>query len=363
MKHVSDGILRRMLDEPLAAPARDRRHYSGCPVCKGSLAQMRQDAHAVASTFGQGIPRPDLNTARQSLDARKDSARMRTAGRSTLWMRTVHTPRWTWAIVGAALVALLVSFTPARSAADGWFTIFQARQFSTISLTRGELRTLPNLRHLGTLHVARGLRAHQFTSQSAAERVTGDHIRLPSSLPSGIATQRVFQLVPAQTSSFTFSAQKAQALAARLGKALPPMPTDVNGSTIRLITNTAVMTVYGGQSEIPSLVVGQTAVPRITSSGATLKTIEDYMLKLPGVSKQLAREIESIGNPTTTLPIPIPVSWAYAQRVHVQGQPALLVGDNTGVASVVIWEAHGMVYGVGGSLTQGQVLRIADSLR
>jgi hypothetical protein len=46
----------------------------------------------------------------------------------------------------------------------------------------------------------------------------------------------------------------------------------------------------------------------------------------------------------------------------VQGRSGLLVGDNTGVFSVVIWEENGVVYGVGGALTSGQVLHVANSL-
>jgi hypothetical protein len=48
--------------------------------------------------------------------------------------------------------------------------------------------------------------------------------------------------------------------------------------------------------------------------------------------------------------------------VTVQGVQGLAVGDSTGLGSVVIWEKDGIIYGVGGPLTEDQVLDIANSL-
>jgi hypothetical protein len=116
------------------------------------------------------------------------------------------------------------------------------------------------------------------------------------------------------------------------------------------------------EGDIPSLVVAEAARPRITSTGATAKEIEDYLLAQPGVSPQLAAEIKAIGDPTTALPIPVPVERATAQTVQVQGTSGLAVGDNTGIGSGVIWEKDGVVYGVAGALPESQILAIANSL-
>ena len=35
MRHLSDGALRRLHDEPLAISAADKQHYEGCPRCQG----------------------------------------------------------------------------------------------------------------------------------------------------------------------------------------------------------------------------------------------------------------------------------------------------------------------------------------
>jgi hypothetical protein len=120
--------------------------------------------------------------------------------------------------------------------------------------------------------------------------------------------------------------------------------------------------VYGPTDGIPTLAIGATKAPVVTSTGVTVQQLENYVLSLPGVSPQLAAEIKAIGDPTSTLPLPIPLDLAHAQNVTVQGVHGVAVGDNTGMGSVVIWEKDGIIHGVGGTLTQDQVMAIAESL-
>jgi hypothetical protein len=357
VKHVSDGLLRRILDEPFAVSPEAREHLEGCSECSARCAEIRKDHSFAVEMLSSAPPQVDLVAARQRVGA--TNGRAPRSPKAVGWSYLLHGKlRWG---AGAALVLMVagtVAFTPARNV----LTIFQAQSFSPISVTQGELRTLPKLGHYGYLRVGANMQTQQLSSAASAQQSAGFHILQPGYVPTGVPRTVTFQLVPAQTSSFTFSAAKARSTAKRLREALPVMPATIDGSTISLKTGNAVMSVYGASHDIPSLVVGQTAEPRVTSSGAPLKQIERYVLRIPGVSPQLAKQIQSIGDPTTTLPIPVPVNWAFAQHVSVQGHPGLLVGDNTGVASVVIWQADGYVYGVAGALTQGQVLQVANSL-
>src|SRR3954470_12111613 len=47
MRHPTDGVLRRLVDEPAGVSDPDRRHVSDCPVCLATLADVRADAVAV----------------------------------------------------------------------------------------------------------------------------------------------------------------------------------------------------------------------------------------------------------------------------------------------------------------------------
>ncbi len=82
----------------------------------------------------------------------------------------------------------------------------------------------------------------------------------------------------------------------------------------------------------------------------------------PGVSPELAAEIRAIGDPASTLPIPVISGAMTSQTVSIDGVPGVVTGDSTGLGSAVIWEKGGVVYAVGGLLPQNEVLDIARSL-
>ena len=44
MRHVPDGVLRRLLDEPLAVPDEARRHVAACGRCRASSAEAAENA-------------------------------------------------------------------------------------------------------------------------------------------------------------------------------------------------------------------------------------------------------------------------------------------------------------------------------
>ena len=75
----------------------------------------------------------------------------------------------------------------------------------------------------------------------------------------------------------------------------------------------------------------------------------------------MASEIRAIGDPTQTIPVPIPVDLASGSSVTINGARGLLIGDSTGLGSAVLWQHNGVVYAVAGTLTTNQVLGIARS--
>ncbi|CAA9274340.1 MAG: FIG00684152: hypothetical protein, partial [uncultured Corynebacteriales bacterium] len=51
MRHPTEGVLRRLLDEPAGVADDDRRHVAGCPRCLDGLAVMREDAALVGAAL------------------------------------------------------------------------------------------------------------------------------------------------------------------------------------------------------------------------------------------------------------------------------------------------------------------------
>jgi hypothetical protein len=106
----------------------------------------------------------------------------------------------------------------------------------------------------------------------------------------------------------------------------------------------------------------QAPAPSVASTGASVHQILDYLLAQPGISPSLVSEIKAIGDPTSTLPIPVPIDLATAQTVSINGATGLAIGDSTFVGSGVVWEQDGMVYGVAGGMPESDILAIARSL-
>ena len=365
MRHVPDGILRRILDEPFSVPDKQRMHYASCSRCKNRAADMRSALRVVASALSEGPVAVDAGRGLANVKAAAPTSVNRDWPRLKPSFSLAPTFRPNISVAAAALtVVLAVALvgTPAGSWASGVFAVFQPKQFQALPVTAGELRTLPNLAHFGTLNLPSDGSVESFAQLPQAEAAAGEHLVVPRYLPSGVPRTATFQVAPSQVSSFTFDASKAKTYAAQHHQHLGTMPAEINGASIRLTTRAAALTVYGAPQSIPQLVIGQTPAPSVTATGASLKTIEAYLLHLPGVSPRLASEIQAIGRPSTTLPIPVPINRAYSQPVTIHGHPGLAIGDNTGIASLVLWQAKGVVYGVGGQLTENQVLQVANSL-
>jgi hypothetical protein len=264
----------------------------------------------------------------------------------------------TFALLGALL------FTPAGSLAQTFITIFQPKQITPVYVTSADLQSLPALQKYGTVHAPSSVQPRSVADAAAAARATGMTVLTPSSLPSGVPASVAYRVVDSATGTFTFNAAKARHAAHALGKHLRAMPAGVNGSTLKVTTGAAVVATYGAQGKgaIPTLVIGQMVAPQVSSTGVTVKELENYIFSLPGVSPQLASALRSINDPTSTLPIPIPMDKAHADRITIDGVSGLTIGDATGLGSAVIWEKDGIIYGVGGPLPQSQVIDIARSL-
>jgi hypothetical protein len=221
----------------------------------------------------------------------------------------------------------------------------------------------------------------------------------PGSLPADAPKTVSYVVVPGHNVKFTFEAAKARETAARQGKTIPPMPANIDGSTVQFSVGTSVAAIYGDPGELrgldgasgprdqvrkaaavaepkpgqsgaglpdvgryPRLVIGQAPAPTVTATGAAVPDLERYVLGLPGVSPELANAIRAIGDPTKSWPIPLPVQRVSSHLVQVRGANGLAIGDSTGLGSGVVWVANGVVHVVAGTYKESEILAIATSL-
>jgi len=267
-----------------------------------------------------------------------------------------------WLAAAAAVVIVATTLTM-TGVADSILQIFEAKQFAAVSVTPVDIQTLGELSQFGTLSWSAQPQPHAVASLGAATAETG----LPAfsvSVPASISATAKYQALARTTATFVFDASLARASAAAIGRTAPPMPAKLDGSTLAFTGGPAILAVYGsGEQTGTTLVVGVAKAPTVGSDGASVSEIQAYLLSQPSVTPALAAQIRAIGDPATTLPIPIPVGQAAAKNVSVHGVTGLFIGDSTGLGSAVIWQQNGLVYIVGGTLTEAEVLAVANSLK
>jgi hypothetical protein len=374
VRHLDEGTLRRLLDEPFAVPTADRLHVECCPTCKARLETVAADARAVSSLFGGATLRVGNASALTSF---RSAHPEKPAGHVRKNLRLSHRPgvpawcaaRWLRLPGALGLVVLVVlgcALTPAGSFTHDLLTAFQPKSYRVVPVPADELQGLPNLSDFGVMSNPPNTGRRSAATASAAAALAGMHVATPASIPSGVPRNVTYDVMSPTWASFEFSASIARASVARTGHQLPPMPAQLDHSILRLSVGPIVLTRYGaptrGNFTVPSLVVVQAPEPVLTSSGAPVALIEQYLLGLPSVSAQLRQQIEAIGDPSETLPIPIPIDSMTADPVTIQGVQGLAIGDSTSLGSGVLWRKNGMVYAVAGAMSEDKVLSAAESL-
>ena len=197
--------------------------------------------------------------------------------------------------------------------AAGWLSIFSPTQVAPVTLTAGQLNGLPDLSAYGRMQTT-NLEPQQVAGAAQAAASTGLHVLQPSSLPADVPTAPRWVVVGHGSATFTLDAATAAAAAAKAGHAPPSIPASLDGTTVTVDAGPAVAAIYGGSvgasgaasdSAPPTLVIAQGVRPTAGTNGATLQQLEDFLVAQPGVSPQLAAEIRAIGDPASTLPIPV----------------------------------------------------------
>lgn len=362
MSHLSDGALRRMFDDPNAVTGTEREHFASCADCQGRYAKTSADASDAAQLLVVPAATFDADAAYKRV-AEAPSQAPRFGFRLPILRQSARRP----IAVLAFAVALAVIATASANVAQ----IFAPTQVKPVPVSVADLQSLPDLSTYGTFAWSKEPQPQIGVTKAVAEQVAGFSAPNAGTLPAGVSTNVSYVVVPQAVATFTFSAAKAQAAAAAQGKTLPPMPAGMDGSTLTLTVGPAIVEVFGdlkqgsatdvSQLALPDLIVAESRAPVVTSTGVSATQLEDYLLKQPGITPQLAADIRALGDPTHTLPIPVPVGFATSADVTVQGVQGVALGDNTGAGAAVVW-IKGNVFFVGGTLKQSEILSIANQL-
>jgi hypothetical protein len=354
-----------MVDDPDAHGGADKRHLETCAECQARYGTVSKDALAISSLMTAPELKVDIASAFKRVRT-APAARPRFGFRLPL-MRPGSRPVVLAFATAVAAIALLVTAIAQDS------NTFTPQTLTPVPVTMADMQALSQLSAYGTITWSKQPQPQIVTSAAEATTVSGLPVPKVAALPTGVSSTVTYAAMGQATAVFTFSTAKAAAAAAQAGKTLPALPAGIDGAQLTVTVGPAVAEIYGNiakpaagsditQAGLPQLIVGETSAPVATSSQVTVVQFENYLLSQPGISPELTAAIKAIGDPSTTLPIPIPVQFATSSSQTIQGVQGLALGDNTGVGAGVIWIKNGVVYGVVGTIRRDDAVNIANHL-
>jgi hypothetical protein len=360
MRHPTEGVLRRLLDEPVGVADSDREHVVGCSQCLGGLAAMREDAALVDAALeteggtGVDVPAAWRRLATAASAAGPARAAAPSAGRTRGVLRRP---------VVAALAVAIVLTGAGTAAANDWLQIFRTERIAPVSLSTADLNALPDLRAYGEVEVTGEGDVHQVPGAAAAASETGLDVPTVTTLPRGVTGEPDYQVAGEVSVTFTFSADHAARAAAKAGETLPPPPPGLDGSKIRLVAGPGVGQVWSSSAGVPALMVGRAVAPSAFSSGVPFEKVRNYLLSLPGLPKDVASQLRRFTADGSTLPLPVPADRVTTSSAQVDGTPATVLASRDRTMAAVVWVQDGVLTAVAGSLDTDEVLSIARNLR
>ncbi|MEA2146204.1 MAG: hypothetical protein QOG59_1791, partial [Solirubrobacteraceae bacterium] len=268
----------------------------------------------------------------------------------------------------AVLVMRHGGLSYAEIAAATLTTVFAPTHVAAVSVNHGDLRAITKFMGLdgsqtlggfptpsgssaarfGTIKWASSGTPQPVSSLADAATRAGFPVSLPPHLPAGVGSVQRLTVAPRVSVTVTFNATAP----------------GIAGSSVTLDAGPAVVAEYAATSApgVPTLGVVTMPRPTARSTGASMSQIEAFLLKQPGIPADLAQEIRLLGNPGTTLPVPVPPG-ASVRSVRVGGWSGVLVADPSNAAAAVVWQAGaGTLHVVAGILDSQDVLNVADQL-
>lgn len=371
MRHITDGTLRRLVDDPSAVSDDDIAHLDSCERCRARHAQVAADAATAAALLMRPQPLPDVDRAWERFASAGRRGTLPASGSSRPVLSTGQ--RWRLGpmpalrrpvVVAAALVivaaasAVVVSTvlapgsgSPTASKPDAIETLAAVVGIDS-SHTLGGLDTASGSLSLpfGSLSWSSSGTRHVVASVAEARQETGLDVVLPAAVPAGVGSPDTVVVLPQLTVTVVLSSS-AGALA---------------GSRLQAVAGPGVLVEYGSAASsslsLPTLAVFEMAGPKLSAGASSVTAVENYVLAQKDLPTAAAEYIKLLGDLGTQPSVPLPQG-ANMSRVQVNGSSGLLVSDPSDGASGAIWAASdGTVHVAVGLLDSHDILNVADQL-
>jgi hypothetical protein len=366
--HLSDGSLRRIYDDPDAKTGADALHLENCAGCQARLKAVSEDARSVAALFA--VPDLKVDVGRAFSKVTSAPAAQPKFGIRMPWVRSTSR---SLVLAFAATIAVLALVVTA--VAQGGFTSTPTT-VKVVPINVADMQALSQLGDYGTL----AWKAQpQYQLVTSADQVSTTPPVTPPSVgykPGTVTSTTVtYATISSAEATFTFSKDKAAAAATKHGKTLPPMPKGMDGAKITVTLGPAVAVIYGNlqappkgtditQANLPQLVIAKSLSPKVSSPDISFVDFQTYLLNQPDITPSLAAAIRALGNDGKTLPVLVPTQFmSKTEEYSVGGKyAAVVMGDDTGLGSGVVWINGNYVYVVAGTIKKLDAKKVADNL-
>lgn len=363
-----------MYDEPLAIAETARGHYASCAGCQQRFTAIAGDAREMAAALAVPAATVDAAAAHRALRSRLQPRPRMAIGRPRVNFGFVRRSALVVALAATLVVAAVV--TPA---AQTFLDMISPTTVTPVTISQSSLAGFPDLSHWGDFKVTQQPELKQADSAAAAHDASG----LPTIgvAPAGLPAPQ-FATLTQGSGSFTFSQAKAAAYAASQKKTAPPLPAKLDGARLDITLGPAEVALYGGDlagivrqgtrtegtppadksALVPQLAVAITRSPSLTSTKASVADIKNAIASQPGVSPELKKTILALGDPNnSSLPIPVLDGMTVSHTGSLKdGTKYVYEGDST--LGGVIFIRGGNIYVAAGSLSEAQLLDIANTL-
>ena len=230
MRHIPDGVLRRLDDEPLAVPDRVTDHLATCGRCSARRAVIAHDTERVAQLFSAPQLVPDTDVAWARVQRELESPRPGRAVRRSPNARVRARRRWFPKVslrtsLAIGTIGIVVAGTAAAATVSN---IFAPTHVAPVSLSRSDLRAIAAFTGLGDSQVLGGFSAptgssrlrfgtitwssgtaHPTSSLAQAAAEAGFPVSLPARLPAGVGAVQRFVVQPRVTVTVKFNSTVA----------------------------------------------------------------------------------------------------------------------------------------------------------
>ena len=284
--------------------------------------------------------------------------------------------RWISVAVAAALLAAII-LPNAGVLASQFLALFHVQQFQPVRLDANQTAQglYSNLDNFGTIKIENTkISPLKNPTKAQIEQYTHFPLLLPSSLPQGVSNTPQYSLFAGDHGTFTFNAKEAQKTLQQMGDGNVHIPAQLNGAVYSITIAPGVGIQYVracgdalSKSCLSQKQVDIAEVPSPVVQGTSANALTDlraFMLSLPHLPSDVHALWQNMDSSTGTVPLPLPSAQTNAEKVSVNGAPAVLLVDDSIKYGGVIWQKGGIVYAVVASINdKAQIMNTANSLQ